>query len=149
FMALKEAQGSVSWLQWPEDLVLRRPAALDVARRTFADAMDRHRFGQFLFFRQWGELKRYANEQGLRLIGDVPIFVSSDSADVWANPDLFQLDPRRRLRVVAGVPPDYFSATGQLWGNPLYDWEKLKATGYSWWVQRLRATLAQVDLIRL
>ena len=89
--------------------------------------MARHRFIQFLFFRQWGDLKRHANERGIQLIGDLPIFVSSDSADVWANPDLFHLDEHRQPTVVAGVPPDYFSATGQLWGNPLYNWEALQA----------------------
>src|SRR5262249_55694953 len=104
---------------------------------------------QFLFFRQWRQLKQYANERGVRLIGDIPIFVSGDSADVWANPQLFQLDERRRPRVVAGVPPDYFSSTGQLWGNPLYDWAGLKRTDYAWWVARLSATLGQVDLVRL
>jgi 4-alpha-glucanotransferase len=102
-----------------------------------------------LFFRQWTGLKDYANGKGIRLIGDLPIFVSSDSADVWANPTLFLLDRQRRPEVVAGVPPDYFSATGQLWGNPLYNWAVLKETGYAWWIARLRATLAQVDLVRL
>ena len=97
------------------------------ARRELAEPIARHRFIQFLFFRQWGELKRHANERGIRLIGDLPIFVSSDSADVWANPDFFHLDEHRQPTVVAGVPPDYFSATGQLWGNPLYNWEALKS----------------------
>jgi 4-alpha-glucanotransferase len=149
FLALKDAYGGVSWTEWPEKLVLRRPAALAEARRALADAVGLHRFRQFLFFRQWGALKRYAHGRGVRLIGDVPIFVSGDSADVWAHPELFLLDERRRPTVVAGVPPDYFAATGQLWGNPLYDWEALKRTRYAWWVARLRATLGQVDLIRL
>src|SRR5205807_4059729 len=103
----------------------------------------------FLFFRQWGNLRQFARERGVRLIGDAPIFVSGDSADVWSHPDLFLLDPDRRPKVVAGVPPDYFSATGQLWGNPLYDWEAMRRTGYSWWLARLRATLALVDVVRL
>jgi 4-alpha-glucanotransferase len=149
FMALKDAHGGASWLEWPASLVRREPAALALARRDLADRADLHRFRQFLFFRQWRDLKRHANDRQVRLIGDVPIFVSSDSADVWANPQLFQLDERRRPRFVAGVPPDYFSATGQLWGNPLYDWEALKRTGYRWWADRLRATLEQVDVIRL
>ena len=108
-----------------------------------------HQFRQFLFFRQWHALKDYANSHGVGLIGDVPIFVAADSADVWTHPELFQLDEERRPRVVAGVPPDYFAATGQLWGNPLYDWETHRRTGYAWWVARLRATLATVDRVRL
>jgi 4-alpha-glucanotransferase len=149
FMALKEAHGGVSWLHWPEPIRLREEAAMADARRDLAEAMARHRFVQFLFFRQWGDLKRHANERGIQLIGDLPIFVSSDSADVWANPDLFHLDEHRQPTVVAGVPPDYFSATGQLWGNPLYNWEALKLTNYRWWLDRLVATLDQVDMVRL
>src|SRR5205085_2485809 len=98
---------------------------------------------------QWKGVKGYANSRGIRLIGDLPIFVAADSADVWANSHLFQLDEQRRPRVVAGVPPDYFSATGQLWGNPLYDWQAMKRTGYAWWIARMKATLATVDLVRL
>src|SRR5262249_61917458 len=127
----------------------RQPAALHAARRKLAGAVGAHKFRQFLFARQWRAVKQYANDKGIHLIGDVPIFVSGDSADVWANPDLFQLDARRRPRVVAGVPPDYFSQTGQLWGNPLYDWQALKQTGYAWWVDRLRDTLELVDMTRL
>jgi 4-alpha-glucanotransferase len=149
FMALKEAHGDVSWLQWPEELILRRPGALRNVRRELQDHIGLHQFGQFLFFRQWRALKKYANDRGIKLIGDIPIFVSSDSADVWANPELFLLDQGRRPSFVAGVPPDYFSATGQLWGNPLYNWQALKDTGYAWWVARLRSTLEQVDLVRL
>jgi 4-alpha-glucanotransferase len=149
FMALKEAQPGSTWQDWPRELVEREPAALQHARHELADALGRFRFAQFLFFRQWKALKRYANERGVRIIGDMPIFVAPDSADVWSNPHLFLLDERRRPRVVAGVPPDYFSATGQLWGNPLYDWQALKQTGYAWWVDRLRAALELVDMVRL
>jgi 4-alpha-glucanotransferase len=149
FMALKESHGGKSWLQWPAELVLRKAGALKQAKKDLADAIGRHKFGQFLFFRQWTALKDYVNGKGIGLIGDLPIFVSSDSADVWANPNLFLLDRQRRPKVVAGVPPDYFSATGQLWGNPLYDWAVLQETAYAWWIARLRATLAQVDLVRL
>jgi 4-alpha-glucanotransferase len=149
FMALKAAHGGAGWQSWPRDLVMRRPEALERARRELDGPLGMHKFGQFLFFRQWSALKGYANSKGVRLIGDVPIFVSGDSADVWANPQLFLLDEQRRPRVVAGVPPDYFSATGQLWGNPLYDWEASRRDGYAWWLARLRATLRQVDLIRL
>jgi 4-alpha-glucanotransferase len=149
FMALKAFQDGAGWQQWPRDLVERDPGAVHRARHELADAVGRHQLGQFLFFRQWKALKRHANDRGIRIIGDMPIFVSPDSADVWSNPHLFLLDERRRSKVVAGVPPDYFSATGQLWGNPLYDWQALKQTGYAWWVDRLRATLELVDLVRL
>lgn len=149
FMALKDVHGGMDWLQWPKPLRLRQPTALAEARRELSSAIGEHRFRQFQFFRQWEAVKRHANERGIKLIGDIPIFVSGDSADVWANPHLFQLDAERRPHVVAGVPPDYFSATGQLWGNPLYDWKALKQTDYAWCVARVRATLRQVDLIRL
>jgi 4-alpha-glucanotransferase len=149
FMALKDAHAGKTWQEWQPEVVLRQPAALDEARRKLARAVGLHKFRQFLFSRQWRAVKQYANDKGIRLIGDVPIFVSGDSADVWANPGLFELDERRRPRVVAGVPPDYFSQTGQLWGNPLYDWQALKRSGYRWWIDRLHGTLEQVDLIRL
>jgi 4-alpha-glucanotransferase len=149
FMALKEAHGGVSWHQWPDDLVLRKPSALEQARRELAEAMELHRFRQFLFAQQWEALKEYARQRGVHLIGDVPIFVADDSADVWTHPELFLLDQRRRPVVVSGVPPDYFSPTGQLWGNPLYNWEVHRRDGYGWWTARLRAALTRVDRIRL
>ncbi len=149
FMALKDAHDGVSWQKWPDDLRQRRPAALERARRELAERIGLHRFQQFLFFRQWLALKEYAHRQGVRLIGDMPIFVAGDSAEVWAHPELFQLDEQRRATAVAGVPPDYFSATGQLWGNPLYNWEAHKQTGYAEWNARLRSVLELVDLIRL
>jgi 4-alpha-glucanotransferase len=149
FMALKDTHGGRSWVEWPPEEHQRQPAALERARTHLSDGMGLHKFRQFLFFRQWRELKQYANQHGVRLIGDAPIFVSSDSADVWSHPKLFLLDKENKPIYVAGVPPDYFSRTGQLWGNPLYDWDALKRTGYAWWVARLRVTLQQVDLIRL
>jgi 4-alpha-glucanotransferase len=149
FMAIKDAHNGANWQHWPRDLLEREPGATHRARQELADHVGRYRLVQFLFFRQWKALKRYANERGIRVIGDMPIFVSPDSSDVWSNPHLFLLDERRRARVVAGVPPDYFSATGQLWGNPLYDWQALKQTGYAWWVDRLRSTLELVDMVRL
>jgi 4-alpha-glucanotransferase len=149
FMALKDAHGGDSWLKWEAPSRKREPRVLQKARADHADAIGLHKFRQFLFFRQWTALKRYANEKGVRLIGDVPIFVASDSADVWAHPELFQLDAECQPTVVAGVPPDYFSATGQLWGNPLYAWDVHKRTGYAWWIERMRAALAQVDLVRI
>lgn len=149
FMALKRAHDGGSWFDWPADLIRREPATLARARRELADDIGFEKFRQFLFARQWEALKQYAHQRGVRLIGDLPIFVAGDSADVWTHPELFQLDARRRPRVVAGVPPDYFSATGQLWGNPLYDWEALARTGYAWWLDRVRAALKQVDMVRL
>ncbi len=149
FMALKDAHQGADWQRWPEELVLRKPEALEAARKRLAGGVGLHKFGQFLFFRQWSGVRGHARHRGIKLIGDAPIFVSADSADVWANPELFQLDARRRPTVVAGVPPDYFSETGQLWGNPHYNWEALKKTGYAWWAARLRATLEQVDVVRL
>jgi 4-alpha-glucanotransferase len=149
FMALKARYGGVSYNRWPAELIQRNPAALARARGELAEALDQVRFEQWLASRQWRSLKEYANSRGLRLIGDLPIFVSPDSADVWANPELFLLDERCQPRVVAGVPPDYFSADGQLWGNPLYDWPAHRRTNYRWWANRLRASLAHLDLVRL
>jgi 4-alpha-glucanotransferase len=149
FRAIKAAQGGKSWYQWSRDHIDRKPAALDKTRKELADAVGYAAFGQFLFFRQWGAVKKYANERGIRIIGDVPIFVSGDSADVWSHPDLFQLDEHKNPKSVAGVPPDYFSATGQLWGNPLYDWPAVQKTGFRWWIDRMQTTLNMVDVVRL
>lgn len=149
FMALKDSYEGKSWHDWHPDLILRKPAALEKAKKQLVDAVGRHRLGQFLFSRQWAALKQHAHDKKVKLIGDVPIFVSIDSSDVWANPELFKLDDERKPTVVAGVPPDYFSATGQLWGNPHYDWEAMKRTDYVWWIKRFQKTLEQVDLVRL
>ncbi len=147
FMALKEANGAGPWWEWPRELRLADPATVD--RREHAEAADRHAFTQFLFFRQWELLRERARDAGIRIIGDIPIFVALDSVDVWARPDLFMLDEQRRPTVVAGVPPDYFSETGQLWGNPLYDWDAHAADGYSWWIERLRTAHRIVDVVRI
>jgi 4-alpha-glucanotransferase len=149
FVALKDAHGGGSWFDWPEELVLRKPPALERARQQLAGAIELYRFRQFLFYRQWDALKQYAHEHGIRLFGDLPIFVAGDSADVWTHPQLFLLNERHRPAFVSGVPPDYFSATGQLWGNPLYDWKEHKRTHYAWWTARMRAELGRVDLVRL
>ncbi len=149
YMALKEAHNMASWLDWGEDYRLRKPEALQRASVEMHDRIAEHKFRQFLFSRQWQALHQYANAHGVEIIGDVPIFVSGDSADVWGNPQFFLLDEARRPKAVAGVPPDYFSATGQLWGNPLYDWAALKADGYAWWVARLRKVLEQMDVVRI
>jgi len=149
FRALKARYQGACYLDWPAGLVGRARSALVEARRDFADDVDKVRFAQFLLFRQANSLKQYARANGVRLIGDLPFFVSPDSSDVWANPELFLLDERYRPRFVAGVPPDYFSAQGQLWGNPVYDWDAHRRTGYRWWIDRIRALLAHVDVIRL
>ena len=149
FRALKARFQGACYLDWPADLVQRVPTALERARRDLANEIDQVRLAQFLLFRQGNRLKEYARAQGVRLIGDLPFFVSPDSSDVWANPEFFLLDEHRRPRFVAGVPPDYFSAQGQLWGNPVYDWQALGRTGYAWWIDRIRAVLAHVDVIRL
>lgn len=149
FMTLKEVYGGRAWNQWPTELAQRKPAVLTEARNHFAAEIDFHRFLQYSFHVQWSNLKRYANERSVRLVGDVPIFVAHDSADVWALPDQFRLDPNGRPVRVAGAPPDYFSATGQVWGNPLYDWDRQAANGFAWWVERFRAILQHVDLVRL
>jgi 4-alpha-glucanotransferase len=149
FMAIKEANGGGSWDGWPELLRKRDPAAIDKARKTLASSISRFTFYQFVFFRQWNALREYAHQKGLRIVGDIPIFVANDSSDVWSHPDLFFLDADLKPTVVAGVPPDYFSPTGQLWGNPLYRWEVHKSTGYKWWLERLHATLRLVDILRI
>jgi 4-alpha-glucanotransferase len=149
FRALKIRYNGAYYLEWPAELVQRVPKALDHARRDLANQVDQVCFAQFLLFRQGERLEKHARAKGVRLIGDLPFFVSSDSSDVWANPELFLLDDQRRPRFVAGVPPDYFSAQGQLWGNSVYNWEVLRQTGYRWCIDRLRALLAHVDVIRL
>jgi 4-alpha-glucanotransferase len=149
FRALKIKFDDASFLEWPAELVQRQPAALARARRELADQVDQIGFAQFLLFRHAERLKEHAHQMGLGLIGDLPFFVSPDSSDVWANPELFLLDESRRPRFVAGVPPDYFSAQGQLWGNPVYNWEAHRQSGYGWCISRLRSLLAHVDVIRL
>jgi 4-alpha-glucanotransferase len=149
FMAIKEAHGGGCWDAWPKPLRKRDPQALAEARKTYAESIARYVFYQFLFYRQWRNLHTYANQRGVKIIGDIPIFVAYDSADVWSHPDLFYLDEAGKPTVVAGVPPDFFSATGQMWGNPLYKWDVHKSSGYAWWLERMRATLNLVDYVRL
>lgn len=149
FHALKAKFNGAYYLDWPEEMIQRRPHALAAARKELADEIEQICFAQFLLFCQGDQLKTYAHSKGLRLIGDLPFFVSPDSSDVWANPELFLLDEHQRPRFVAGVPPDYFSAQGQLWGNPVYNWDALRASGYRWSIDRIRALLAHVDAIRL
>jgi 4-alpha-glucanotransferase len=149
FMALKDAHGGACWAEWPEALRGRDPAALTAARGRLADGTHAHRFAHWMFFRQWAALRAYAHGKGVAIMGDAPIFVAYDSADVWARPELFHLDAAGLPTVVAGVPPDYFSETGQLWGNPLYRWDAIAEDGYGWWIARVRSLLEVVDRVRL
>ena len=149
FIALKHHHHGVAWTQWDPALSAREAPTLKSSRRQLADAIDFHVFCQYQFFHQWQALRRYAHSKGVRLIGDVPLFVAHDSADVWAHPEWFFLGAAGQPTVVAGVPPDYFSAEGQLWGNPLYRWEALAAEDYGFWVERLRLLLSLVDQVRI
>jgi 4-alpha-glucanotransferase len=149
FMALKARHGGAAYQEWPAGVRRREPAALAQAASELAEVVDQQRFFQFLASRQWRRLREYAHERGVRLLGDLPFFVAPDSCDAWANPELFLLDAELSPKVLAGVPPDYFSPQGQLWGNPVYDWEALRRTGYHWWIARLRAVLNYLDGVRL
>ncbi len=149
FMAGKDFHDGRSWLEWEDDLRDPDEAIKAKWRRKLASSIVYYKFIQFIFFRQWEDVRAYAAEAGIRIIGDIPIFVSLDSADVWNDRKLFQLDSKGYPTVVAGVPPDSFSATGQLWGNPLYDWDYHKSTGYEWWIKRIEHQLTQVDFIRI
>jgi len=149
FMSIKETFGGASWETWEKKFRIRDKETLYHFKENNQEKIESHMFRQFIFFRQWTNLKKYANENDIKIIGDIPIFVSFDSADAWSHPDLFFFNSDLKPTVVAGVPPDYFSATGQLWGNPLYRWEKHKATGYNWWVKRIIATLRLYDVVRL
>ncbi|MCL2224817.1 MAG: 4-alpha-glucanotransferase [Defluviitaleaceae bacterium] len=149
FYAIKEHFGGKEWQLWPKEIAKREPKALAEIREKLEDSVNFCKFLQYEFFTQWDELKAYANDAGVSIIGDIPIFVAGDSADVWANPELYMLDATGRPTAVAGVPPDYFSATGQLWGNPLYDWDVHKKTGFAWWFKRVESVLSMVDIIRI
>ena len=149
FRALKQAHGGVQWTRWSPGVRRRDPEALAQARRELANEIAFEKFVQFVFDRQWRDLRGYAASRGIALIGDVPIFAAHDSADVWQNPDAFFLGDDGEPTVVSGCPPDYFSRTGQRWGNPLYRWKRLKSAGYGWWIDRLRVTLSRFDVVRI
>ncbi len=149
FDVLRHAYDLAGWNRWPPELARREPAALEAARRQYAEELEVGRILQFAFFEQWGALRQACRERGIRIMGDVAIFVNYDSVDVWTHPDIFQLDDQLEPQVVSGVPPDAFSETGQRWGNPLYRWEMLRQRGYDWWVQRIRGALTTCDLLRL
>jgi 4-alpha-glucanotransferase len=149
FMAIKHQQHGEFFYRWPKELARREPVAMAFLRQDLKTEIEYHQFCQFLFYRQWQQLKAHADSRRVRLMGDLPFFVSHDSAEVWANPDLFLLDADRHPTVVAGVPPDYFSKTGQLWGNPVYNWTEMKSRNYQWWTRRLASLLCSVDGVRL
>ena len=149
YMAGKDYHNGLPWYEWEDSLLDPTPKERASWMKLLASEIDYYRFIQFAFFSQWYELKDYANKKGIAIIGDIPIFTAPDSADVWANKELFKLDSKGHPLEVAGVPPDYFSATGQLWGNPLYDWDAMKDDGYRWWIERVRNQLDQVDYIRI
>ena len=149
YMAIKDALGGISWSEWPAELKDREEAALNQKREELAGEVAFYKFQQFMFLKQWKALKAYANEKGIRIIGDIPIYVAFDSADTWANPVLFQFDEDNQPKAVAGCPPDAFSATGQLWGNPLYRWDYHKSTGYAWWLLRLAHVFKLYDTVRI
>lgn len=149
FMALKDANGGRAWFEWEKDLKTRKPEALEHARNTYAEDIRFYKMLQYLFFKQWWSLKAYVNEKGIEIIGDVPIYVAGDSADVWANPAEFYLDQNLDPIDVAGCPPDAFSADGQLWGNPLFRWDVMKDNGYAWWIKRVAAMSKLYDIVRI
>jgi len=149
FRALEEHSGGAVWTEWDSDLAQRKPRSMEAARKELAKEIQFWKFTQWQFYVQWASVKKYANDRGIKIIGDIPIFVAHQSADVWAHPDLFHLDKRGRPTVVAGVPPDYFSETGQRWGNPLYRWAKMEEDHYRWWIERFRRTFTLVDIVRI
>ncbi len=149
YMAVKDSFGGISWIEWDEDIKLRKKEALQKYKEELKEQIEFYQFQQYYFAKQWKALKKYANNKGIEIIGDIPIYVALDSADTWANPQLFQVDEECIPVAVAGCPPDAFSATGQLWGNPLYDWEYMKKTEYAWWVERIRYCYEIYDIVRI
>ncbi|MGB3199414.1 MAG: 4-alpha-glucanotransferase, partial [Nodosilinea sp.] len=150
FMALLEANDGKSWNHWDPAIARREPDALKAQREALKDQIHYHQFLQFKFFEQWQKLRQYANDRNIKIVGDISIYVCHNSSDVWGDPEIFKLDPNTfEPAFIAGVPPDYFSATGQLWGNPVYDWDKIEKTGYAWWIKRFQVTLQYVDIVRV
>ncbi|MDA3812740.1 MAG: 4-alpha-glucanotransferase, partial [Candidatus Cloacimonetes bacterium] len=149
FMSLKEYFNGKAWNEWNEEIKLHQPDAVDHYSELLNKQINYYKFCQFIFFEQWEKLKIYTNNKGIKIIGDIPIFVSADSSDAWANPEIFQFDKNKIPIKVAGVPPDYFSETGQLWGNPLYNWQVLEEQNFSWWIRRFKSMRKQVDILRV
>lgn len=149
YMALKAANGGKAWTEWPDDVKMREPEALAAARLEYSETIEFYCFQQYEFFKQWAKVKEYANENGIRIIGDIAFYTSADSADTWANPNTFLMDEDCLPTKVAGCPPDAFSADGQLWGNPIYDWKYLKKNNYEWWIRRIQSCFELVDVLRV
>jgi len=149
FCVFKEMHLGKLWSEWEPRLAKHESATIEMVLPLWRDQIEAQKFFQFLFFRQWFELKTYCHQRGIKILGDIPIFVAEDSADVWTNPDQFKLDENGRPTVVAGVPPDYFSKTGQFWGNPIYNWDQMKTDGFAWWIKRVHAALRMFDLVRI
>jgi 4-alpha-glucanotransferase len=149
FRALKDNFNGKSWSEWDKEIKFREEKAMNKYKKLLKDKIEYYMFLQYTFYKQWSELKSYANRNGIEIIGDIPIFIAADSSDAWANPELFLFDKERNPVKVAGVPPDYFSATGQLWGNPLYDWDELKNTNFKWWIDRVKSNLELCDIVRI
>lgn len=149
FIVIKSLHNGQSWVDWPKDLKNRKPEAMENFKRQHAAAIQRIKFIQFLFYRQWKNLKSYANSKGIEIIGDIPIYVNFDSVEVWCHPSFFKLDGEHHMKFISGCPPDYFSKTGQRWGNPVYNWTQLKKVKYSWWVERIRHDLRMFDHLRI
>lgn len=149
YKAIKTSQGQKAWYQWPDPLKLRNPETLENEAERLYKEIRAEQFYQFLFYSQWLELKEYANRNGVKIVGDMPIFIALDSADVWQNRDKFKLNSDCSPKVVAGVPPDYYSMTGQLWGNPIYNWDAMRQDGFRWWIDRVKSTLRTVDVVRI
>ncbi len=149
YMAVKDSLGGVSWIEWDEEIRLRKPKAMKKYEKELADDIAFYSYQQYLFSKHWSALKEYANKKGIQIVGDIPIYVAFDSADTWAKPELFQLDQKNVPTAVAGCPPDAFSATGQLWGNPLYRWDYHEETGFAWWMQRLAHCFDIYDIVRI
>ncbi len=149
YMAIKDSLGGISWIEWDEDIKLRKPEAMALYQKELSEEISFYCYQQYLFAKQWAELKAYANKKGVSIIGDIPIYVAFDSADTWANPELFQLDEKNIPIAVAGCPPDAFSATGQLWGNPLYRWDYHEKTNFAWWIRRMEYCFRLYDMVRI
>ena len=149
FMSIKLENDLRAWIEWEKDLRFHESSSIEKWKKNHETEILFQKFTQFLFFRQWKEAKKYANQKDIQIIGDIPIFVAYDSVDVWAHPEYYQLDEERKLKYVAGVPPDYFSETGQRWGNPLYKWDEMKKEGYKWWIQRIKHCFEIVDILRI
>jgi len=149
FMSIKLGNDLKAWIEWDKELRYHEPSAISNWKKTHEKELLFQKFIQYLFFRQWKEAKEYTNQKKIKIIGDIPIFVAYDSVDVWAHPEYYQLDEERKLKYVAGVPPDYFSETGQRWGNPLYDWDEIKKDDYRWWIQRIKHCFQIVDILRI